>query len=81
MITAKSYGIRCAKTAQKQDWSPVKDEIADIATMQFEFRKILKSHGSAASLTGCFSTVQEPVSKLVCSNLQIQAGSGVAESS
>ncbi|KAI1158884.1 hypothetical protein F5B18DRAFT_63507 [Nemania serpens] len=64
MITAKSYGIRCAKTAQKQDWSPVKDEIADIATMQFEFRKILKSHGSAASLTGCFSTVQEPVSKL-----------------
>ncbi|KAI1119807.1 hypothetical protein F5Y10DRAFT_273696 [Nemania abortiva] len=64
MIVAKSYGIHCAKTAQAQDWSSLKDKISETASMQRQFREILKTSGSEVKLTGCFPTLREPASHL-----------------
>ncbi|GAW17562.1 hypothetical protein ANO14919_070200 [Xylariales sp. No.14919] len=65
IMTAKSHGISCAKTAQAQDWSLLKHKIDKTATMQKQFREILKKPSSRPRLSGCFSTKREPASSLI----------------
>ncbi|KAI1154521.1 hypothetical protein F4825DRAFT_448428 [Nemania diffusa] len=67
IIVAKSYGIKCAKTAQAQDWSLVKNKIMETASMQRQFRDRLKGFGSAAIMTGCFSSLRDPINQLIIS--------------
>ncbi|KAI0417742.1 hypothetical protein F5X98DRAFT_374373 [Xylaria grammica] len=65
IMTAKSHGIPCAKTAQAQDWSLLKDKIAVTAAIQKQFREILEKPSSRPRLSGCFSTKREPASSLI----------------
>ncbi|KAI0856809.1 hypothetical protein F4860DRAFT_518472 [Xylaria cubensis] len=65
VIVAKLHGFHCAKTAQAQDWSSIKDKISWIATMQRKFREILNDSDSGPATIGCFSTLREPDSDLI----------------
>lgn len=68
IIVAKAHGIRCAKTAQAQDWSALKGKISETAGMQRQFREMLKTSDSGVKPTGCFSTLPEPRSNLTLSS-------------
>lgn len=65
LIVAKARGIRCAKTAQIQDWSGLEDQISKTAEIQRQFREMLKKSEAGVKTIGCFSTLPEPRSNLV----------------
>lgn len=69
ILVAKKRGIKCAKTAQLQDWSLLKEEFDRLEEMQADFRELFDSSRDseqAKRVACCFAKIRIPKTEIVC---------------
>lgn len=71
IICSKEYfqQVKCAKTAQNQDWKPFAASFSKFAEMQKKFRKVIRKK-TKVDIAGGYSTIQyaPAVSRASCSS-------------
>ncbi|XXH05237.1 S-adenosylmethionine-dependent methyltransferase [Hypoxylon texense] len=68
ILVAKRRGIKCAKAAQLQDWSSLKEEFESFEEMQADFQELFDSSRDseqAKRVACCFAKIRTPINEIV----------------